>query len=58
MKEEVAYPRKENTIKTEIIKSLTEKNQLVALVFLQNEHSDSESNTSLAKNEKISHTKI
>ena len=58
LKEEVAYLRKENKIKTEIIKSLTEKNQLVAPVFLQNEHSNSESNISLAKNEKISHTKI
>ena len=58
LKDELAYLRKENTIKIEIIKSLTEKNQLVAPVFLQNEHSNSESNISLAKNEKISHTKI
>ena len=58
LKDEVAYLRKENTIKTEIIKSPTEKNQLAAPVFLQNEHSNSESNISLAKNEKISHTKI
>ena len=58
LQDEVAYLRKENTIKTEIIKSPTEKNQLVAPVFLQNEHSNSESNISLAKNEKISHTKI
>ena len=58
LKEEVAYLRKENIIKTEIIKSLTEKAQLVAPVFLQIEHRKSESNISLANNEKISHTKI
>ena len=57
LKEEVTYLRKENIIKTEIMKSLTEKNQLVAPVFLQNEYPNSESNTSLANNEKISHTK-
>ena len=55
--EGVAYLRKENIIKTEIMKSLTEKNQLVAPVFLQNEYPNSESNISLANNEKISHTK-
>ena len=58
LKEEVAYLRKENVIKTEIIKSLAEKNQFVAPVFLQNEHPNSGSNISLANNEKISHTKI
>ena len=58
LKEEVAYLRKENIIKTEIIKSLTEKYQLVAPVFLQNEYPNSESNISLANDEKISHTKI
>ena len=57
LKEEVAYLRKENIIKTEIMKSLTEKNQLVAPVFLQNEYPNSESNISLANNKKISHTK-
>ena len=40
LKEEVAYLRKENIIKTEIIKSLTEKNQVVVPVFLQNENSE------------------
>ena len=40
------------------MKSLTEKYQLVAPVFLQNEHPISESNISLANNKKISHTKI
>ena len=39
-------------IKTEIIKSLTEKYQLVAPVFLQNEHPISEFNISLANNKK------
>ena len=58
LKEKVAYLRKENIIKTEIIKSLTEKYQLVAPVFLQNEYPNSESNISLANDEKISHTKI
>ena len=58
LKEEVADLRKENTIKIEIINSLTEKNQLNAPVFLKNKHPNSESNTSLANNGKISHTKI
>ena len=58
MKEEVAYLRKENIIKTEIIKSLTEKNQVVAPVFLQNKNLNSESNISSADNEKISRPKI
>ena len=40
LKEEVAYIRKKNTIKTEIVKSLTEKNQVVAPVFLQHENSN------------------
>ena len=50
LKEEVAYLRKENIIKTEInsVFSLTEKNQLIAPVFLQNEHPNCESNISLA----------
>ena len=54
----MAYLRKENIIKTKIMKPLTEKYQLVAPVFLQNEHPISESNISLANNKKISHTKI
>ena len=53
LKEEVANLRKENTIKIEIINSLTEKNQLNAPVFLQNKHPNSESNISLANNGKI-----
>ena len=50
LKEEVAYLRKENIIKIEInsVFSLTEKNQLIAQVFLQNEHPNWESNISLA----------
>ena len=34
LKEEMAHLRKENIIKTEIIKSLTEKKSIVAPVFL------------------------
>ena len=34
LKEEVAYLRKENIIKTEIVKAITAKNQIVAPVFL------------------------
>ena len=44
LKEEVAYLRKENTIKIEIIKSLTRKDQIVASVFLQNGNPNSKSN--------------
>ena len=58
LKEKVAYLREENMIKTEIIKSLTEKNHLAAAWFLQNEHRNSESNISLANNKKTSNTKI
>ena len=58
LKEEVAYRRKENITKTEIIKSLTEKNQVFAAVFLQNENPNSEPSTSSANNEKISRPKI
>ena len=57
LKEEVAYLKKENIIKTEIIKSLTEKKQVIAPVFLQNENPNSKSNIS-ANNEKISKPKI
>ena len=53
LKEEVSYLRKENIIQTEIIKSLTEKKQLVAPASLQNKHPNSEPNKSLANNEKI-----
>ena len=45
-------------IKTENIKFLTEKNQVVAPVFLQNENPNSESNISSANNGKISKAKI
>ena len=45
-------------IKTVIIKSFTDKNQLVAPLSLQNKHPNSESNISLANNEKINITKI
>ena len=48
LKEKVAYLRKENIIKTEIIKSLTGKNQLAVPVFLQNENRNSEPDVSLA----------
>ena len=58
LKEEVAYLKKENIIKTEIIKSLTEKKQVIAPVFLQNENPNSKSNISSANNEKISKPKI
>ena len=44
LKEEVAYLRKENTIKKEIIKSLTRKDQVVPSGFLQNENPKSKSN--------------
>ena len=54
----MAYLRKENIIKTEIIKSLTKKNQVVAPVFLQNENPNSESNILLTNNEKIRRPKI
>ena len=42
----MTYIKKENIIKTEIVKSLTEKNQVAAPVFLQNENPNSESNLS------------
>ena len=58
LQEQVAYLRKDNIIKTKIIKSLTEKNEVVAPVFLQNESPNSESNISLVNNEKISKPKI
>ena len=58
LKEEVAYLRKENIIKTEIIKAITAKNQIVAPVFLQNENPNSESNISSADNKKISSPEI
>ena len=58
LKEEVAYLREGNMIKTEIIKSFTEKNQLAAAWFLQNEHPNSEFNISLANNKKTSKIKI
>ena len=57
LKEEVAYLRKENIIKTEIIKSLTVK-KVVAPVFLKNENPNNEFNISSANNEKISRPKI
>ena len=44
LKEERVYLRKENTIKIEIIKSLTRKDQVVRSVFLQNENPNSKSN--------------
>ena len=53
LKEKVAYLRKENIIKTEIVKSLTEKNQLAVPVFLQNKNRNSEPDVSLANNKKI-----
>ena len=58
LKEEVTYLRKENITKTEIIKSLIEKNQVVVPVFLQNENSNSKSNISLTNNKNISKPKI
>ena len=58
LKEEVAYLRKENIIEIEIIKSLTEKIQGVAPVFLHNENPNSDSNISSTDNEKISRPKI
>ena len=53
----MAYLRKEN-INIDFIKSLTEKNQDIASVFLQNENPKSESNISSTNNEKISKPKI
>ena len=44
LKEERVYLRKENTIKIEIIKSLTRKDQVVPSVILQNENPNSKSN--------------
>ena len=58
LKEEAAYLREGNMIKTEIIKSFTEKNQLAAVWFLQNEHPNSEFNISFANNKKTSKIKI
>ena len=58
LKEEVTSIRKEYMIKTVIIKSFTDKNQLAVPLSLQNEHPNSESNISLANNEKINITKI
>ena len=52
LREEVAYLRKENIIKIEIMKSLSGKNQVLAPVFLPNENPNSESNISLANNKK------
>ena len=52
------YLRKKYIIKAETIKSFTEKNQVVAPVFLKNEIPNSESNISSTKNEKISKPKI
>ena len=54
LKEKVAYLRKENIVKTEIIKSLTEKKKLLR----QYENPNSESNISSANNEKTSKPKI
>ena len=54
LKEEVAYLKKESIIKIEITKSCAEKDHVVAPIFLQNENPNSESNISLANNEKIS----
>ena len=61
MKEELEYlgvSKKKNIIKAETIKSFTEKNQVVAPVFLKNEIPNSESNISSTKNERISKPKI
>ena len=44
LKEEVAYLRKENTIKTEITKSLTKKIKSLHQYFFQNENPNSKSN--------------
>ena len=52
------YLRKKYIIKAETIKSFTEKNQVVAPVFLKNEIPNSESNISSTKNERISKPKI
>ena len=53
----MAYLRKEN-INIDFINSLTEKNQDIASVFLQNKNPKSESNISSTNNEKISKPKI
>ena len=61
LKEELEYlgvSKKKNIIKAETIKSFTEKNQVVAPVFLKNEIPNSESNISSTKNERISKPKI
>ena len=61
LKEELEYlgvSKKKNIIKAETIKSFTEKNQVVAPVFLKNEIRNSESNISSTKNERISKPKI
>ena len=52
------YLRKKYIIKAETIKSFTEKNQVVAPVFLKNEIPNSESNISSTKNERIRKPKI
>ena len=54
LKEKVAYLQKENIVKTEIIKSLTEKKKLLR----QYENPNSKSNISSANNEKTSKLKI
>ena len=52
------YLRKKYIIEAETIKSFTEKNQVVAPVFLKNEIPNSESNISSTKNERIRKPKI
>ena len=54
----MAYLRKENIIKTEIIKSFTEKKSSCSAGNFANENPNSESDISSANNEKISKPKI